>query len=266
MDLFQAIVIAILQGLTEFLPISSSAHLILLPELLGWSANGLLFDVAVHVGTLFAVLAFLHKEIKQIVPAWISGWNGYSWNTHGVLGWWVIAATIPVGIVGLLAGDYIEANLRTPMIIAGTTLLFGLLLGGADSNAQQNERQLPSLTLQHAVWVGIAQVFALIPGTSRSGVTMTAMLALGYNRLSAARFSFLMAVPAIALPGLLKANELMQSSEPTNFGVLLTALVASGVVAFLTMHWFMRLITKIGMMPFVIYRVLLAGAILLLLT
>ena len=266
MDLFQAIVIAILQGLTEFLPISSSAHLILLPELLGWPANGLLFDVAVHVGTLFAVLAFLHKEIKQIVPAWIVGWNGFSWNTHGVLGWWVIAATIPVGLVGLLAGDYIEANSRTPLIIAATTLLFGLLLGGADHNAQHNQRELPNLTLRHAVWVGVAQVFALIPGTSRSGVTMTAMLALGYSRVSAARFSFLMAVPAIALPGLLKASELMQSAEPTNLAILLTGIVVSGVVAFLTMHGFMQLIAKIGMLPFVIYRVLLAAAILLLLT
>ena len=118
MDIVQAIVLAIIQGITEFLPISSSAHLILVPELLGWQDQGLAFDVAVHVGTLAAVLAFLRKEIQQIVPAWLVGWSGFNWNIHGQLGWLLVLATIPVGLFGLAFDDYIEANMRAALIIA----------------------------------------------------------------------------------------------------------------------------------------------------
>ena len=261
MDIFQAIILAVLQGLTEFLPISSSAHLILVPELLGWEANGLAFDVAVHVGTLVAVLVFLKKEIARIVPAWISGWRGFRWSHDGALGWLLVVATIPVGIVGLLGGDFIELHLRTAMIIAAATLIFGLLLGWADRTGASNDSQLDSLTLKHAIIVGVAQALALIPGTSRSGVTMTALLALGYTRIAAARFSFLMAIPAIALPGLLKTHELIISNQPVAWNLLAIGAVMSAVVAFATMHWFINLIAKIGMLPFVIYRILLAVAI-----
>ena len=261
MDFFQAIVLAIVQGLTEFLPISSSAHLILIPELLGWQANGLAFDVAVHVGTLLAVVAFLKKEIAQIVPAWLGGWRAFSWSNDGMLGWLVVIATIPVGIVGLMAGDYIELNLRTFAIIAATTLLFGLLLGWADKDASSNAGQLNSLSIKHTVLVGAAQALALIPGISRSGITITALLALGYSRNAAARFSFLMAIPAIALPGFLKTNELLSSNQIVAWDTLGIGVVVSAIVAFLTMRWFIRLIEKVGMTPFVIYRILLAAAI-----
>ena len=261
MDFIQAFFLAIVQGLTEFLPISSSAHLILVPELLGWPANGLAFDVAVHIGTLLAVVAFLKKEIAQIVPAWLGGWRAFSWSNDGMLGWLVVIATIPVGIVGLLAGDYIELNLRTSLLIAATTLLFGLLLGWADKGASSNTGQLNSLSIKHTVLVGAAQALALIPGTSRSGITMTALLALGYSRNAAARFSFLMAIPAIALPGLLKTNELLGSDRVVAWDTLGIGVVVSAIVAFLTMRWFIGLIERVGMKPFVIYRVLLAVAI-----
>jgi undecaprenyl-diphosphatase len=161
MDLIQAFILAVVQGLTEFLPISSSAHLILVPDLLGWPANGLAFDLAVHIGTLLAVMAFLKKEIAQIVPAWLGGWRGFDWSSDGMLGWLVVIATIPVGLVGLMAGDYIELNLRTSAIIAITTLLFGLLLGWADRGASYNNGQLNSLSVKHTVLVGAAQALAL---------------------------------------------------------------------------------------------------------
>jgi len=265
MDYFQAAILAVLQGLTEFLPISSSAHLILLPELLGWQDQGLAFDVAVHVGTLFAVIAFLKPELMKIIPAWFSGWSNRQWNQAGQLGWLVILATIPVGLIGVLAGDWIEAVLRSPMVIAISTAIFALLLWWSDRNAQVNHQKMDNLTWKSALFVGIAQAFALIPGTSRSGVTMTAMLALGYKRVDAAKFSFLLAVPTIALPGLLKLSELANSEHVVAWDLLIFAVIVSALVAFWCMRWFLKVIEKIGMFPFVIYRLLLALGIWLLL-
>ena len=265
MSYFEAIILAIVQGITEFLPVSSSAHLILVPELLGWADQGLAFDVAVHVGTLLAVLVFLRKELQAIIPAWLVGWKGFDWDTSGKLGWLLVLATIPVGLIGLLAGDYIEAYLRTSLVIAASTLVFGLLLGWADRSGHENQKPMEELTWKQTLTVGIAQAFALIPGTSRSGVTMTAMLAMGFDRVASARFSFLMAVPAIALPGLLKGGELASSGQSVAWDVLMIGVAVSAVMAFSCMHWFMRLIQKVGMTPFVIYRILLAIVIVALL-
>lgn len=259
MDYFQAIVLAIVQGITEFLPVSSSAHLILTPQLLGWADQGLAFDVAVHVGTLLAVVVFLRREIQQIIPAWFAGFNGLSWNEPGRLGWWVLLATIPVGLVGMLGSDWIEGNLREPYVIAFSTLAFGLLLGWADRDANNNDRRLLSMTLVHAVLIiGMAQVLALIPGTSRSGITMTAALFLGYQRSDAAKFSFLLAVPTIALPGLLKGKELFESAGNVEWGPILLGMIVSAIFALLCMHWFIRIVERLGMKPFVYYRVFLA--------
>lgn len=265
MDFFQAIVLAIVQGIVEFLPISSSAHLILVPEVFGWADQGLAFDVAVHVGTLLAVVAFLRKEIQQIVPAWLVGWKTRSWTSDGQLGWLIIIATIPVGLVGLAFKDYIELNLRSSIVIASTTVLFGLVLGWADQKAEKNTKTIQNLDWRQTLIVGCAQAIALIPGTSRSGITMTAMLALGYTRIAAARFSFLMAVPAIALPGLLKAKDLAHADHAVSWSILATGVGVSALVAFLCMNVFMRFVNRVGMMPFVIYRILLGLAIILLL-
>ncbi|MFT6407490.1 MAG: undecaprenyl-diphosphatase [Arenicella sp.] len=258
MDIFQAIVLAIVQGISEFLPISSSAHLILVPKLLGWDDQGLAFDVAVHVGTLLAVAVFLKKELQQIVPAWFAGWRSFNWDVHGKLGWLVVLATIPAGFVGLLFGDFIESNLRSAWVIAASTLAFGVLLGWADHKGEQNTGAVESLTWKQTLLIGMAQAFALVPGTSRSGVTMTALLALGFSRGASARFSFLMAVPIIALSGLLKGAELAVSEDAIEWGVLPLGATLSAIVAFTCMHWFMRFVERVGMMPFVIYRILLS--------
>ena len=258
MEILQTIVLAIVQGVTEFLPISSSAHLILVPELLGWAESGLAFDVAVHVGTLIAVIYFLREEIKQILPAWLLGWRTMSWSNDGMIGWLIVVATLPLGFVGLVFAGYIELQLRTSIVIAFATLIFGLLLGWADAKSSGNVREIPSLTFRDAIIIGLCQVCALVPGTSRSGVTMTALLALGYTRVAAAKFSFLLAVPAIALPGVLKSYELSVQSLPVEWSSLLLGAIVSAVVAFLTMHWFISFITRVGLRPFVIYRVLLA--------
>lgn len=262
MDYFQAIILAIVQGITEFLPVSSSAHLILTPRLFGWDDQGLAFDVAVHVGTLFAVIIFLRNEIQQIIPAWLGGFKNQDWNASGRLGWWVLLATIPVGLVGVSASDWIEVNLREPYVIALSMLVFGLLLGLADRGGDRNEKNLLSMTLSHAVLIiGMAQVFALIPGASRSGITMTAALFLGYQRSAAAKFSFLLAVPTIALSGLLKGKELIETTDAVAWGPIILGMVVSAVFALLCMHWFIRIVERLGMQPFVYYRVLLAAFI-----
>ena len=174
MEIFHAIILAIVQGITEFLPVSSSAHLILVPKLLGWQDQGLPFDVAVHVGTLVAVIIFLRREISAIIPAWLIGFKSLSWDEWGRLGWWIILATIPIGLVGIVGKEWIESSLREPWVIAIATLFFGVLLGFADRNAAENDRSLTMMTLSHAlIFIGIAQAFALIPGTSRSCLLYT---------------------------------------------------------------------------------------------
>lgn len=258
MDYFQAIILAIVQGLTEFLPVSSSAHLILVPELLGWAEHSLTFDVAVHVGTLLAVVIFLRKEVTTIVPAWMNGWQSLQWNVNGLLGWWVILGTIPAGLVGLFLGDYIELNLRSALVIACTTLVFGILLGVADRQGKHNSRNMQSMTSTNALFVGLAQALALIPGTSRSGVTMTAMLAIGYSRVEAARFSFLLSIPIILLSGGFTLFELFEQKQSFNIGLLLLGSLVSAVIALVSMHWFIQLVQRVGMLPFVIYRLILA--------
>ena len=247
-----------MQGITEFLPISSSAHLILLPKLLGWQDQGLAFDVAVHAGTLLAVVLFLRKEIQQIGAEWFKGWHGLSWSHDGQVGWLIVLATIPVGLVGLFAGVLVEGALRNPLVIAASTALFAVFLWWSDRGAASNSNHTKNLNWKHAAIVGLAQVFALIPGTSRSGVTMTAMLAMGYERVSAAKFSFLMAVPVIALSGLLKMFELSNSTMPVAWESLAIGAVVSAAVAFICMRWFIAVVTRFGMLPFVVYRLLLA--------
>lgn len=265
MELFQAIVLAIIQGLTEFLPISSSAHLILVPEVLGWPASGLAFDVAVHVGTLLAVIFFLRREIQQILIGWIRGFNGLHWNQDGLLGWMLFVATIPIGAIGLLFGDFIEAHLRTAFTIGMATLLFGLLLGWADRDAGKHTAKMENMTFAHALWVGAAQILALIPGTSRSGITMTALLTLGYQREAAAKFSFLLAVPTIFLPGALKTSQLIIEDTPVDWLPIAVATAVAAITALLCMRWFISFVTRVGMRPFVIYRIILAFVILVVL-
>lgn len=258
MDIFQAIILALVQGLTEFLPVSSSAHLILVPVLLGWEDQGLVFDVAVHVGTLIAVLAYLRREIITIVPAWLHGWSEMRWDSQGMLGWWIILATIPVGLLGLLGGTFIESNLRAPLVIAGTTLVFGVALGWADRGANSKHRSVNDLHWKDAIIIGLAQAFALVPGSSRSGMTMMAALFLGMTRVDAARFSFLLSIPAILLPGFLKGAALVTAGTSVDWLVIATGVLVSAITAFLCIKTFMAFVNRVGLTPFVYYRVILA--------
>lgn len=257
-DWYQAVILAILQGLTEFLPISSSAHLVIPSLLLGWQDQGLAFDVAVHVGTLSAVVFYYRQDLFRMALAWFKSLAGGPVTDESRLVWYLALATVPVGVVGLLAGDYIESDLRNLPVIATTTLLFGILLGLADRYAAGSESGR-ALTLPMALAIGIAQALAPVPGVSRSGVTITAALFLGMNRQGAARFSFLLSIPVIASAGALKGWELLQASTEVYWWPLVVGTLVSAVTAYLCIALFLRLLDRVGLMPFVYYRMILAG-------
>lgn len=254
MDIIQAISLAVLQGLTEFLPVSSSAHLILLPVLVGWQDQGLAFDVSVHVGTLTAVVAFYRKDVAQIIIAWSRSVVGKGMTDDAKLAWYVVLGTIPVGLVGITLPDVIETVLRSPLVIAAATIVFAFLLWFAEKRAAE---QRMTVTLLDAVVIGLFQAVALIPGTSRSGITITAGLLTGLKREYAARFSFLLSIPVIALAGMVKGLELYKTAGPVQWDMILIGVSVSAVMAYLSIGWFLKLLDKIGMMPFVFYRLIL---------
>ncbi len=257
MSYLQALILALIQGLTEFLPISSSAHLILPAEILGWPAQGNAFDVAVHLGTLLAVLLYFRFELKAMTKDWFRQVIYRQSSVNSRLAWAVLLGTIPVGLAGLIFKDFIEGNLRSSMVIATTTLLFAFFLWWADRKSALNKRDEYQLTFKDVMVVGCAQILALIPGTSRSGVTITAGLMMGLSGVAAARFSFLLSIPVIVLAGGLKGLDLIQQTEPVPWGQISMGVAISAISAYLSIHFFLKLLDKVGMLPFVIYRVLL---------
>lgn len=263
MDITQALVLAIVQGLTEFLPVSSSGHLILVPVLLGWEDQGLAFDVAVHVGTLLAVMAYFRREIALISKDTFASLLGGVRTEYSRLGWQVIVATIPVGLAGLLLGDWIESSMRDPEWVALAMFIFAPLLWWVDKHNLQ-KRNIRALNWRDVLFIGCAQAIALLPGVSRSGMTITAALLLGLNRDAAARFSFLLAIPVIILAGGLKTLELIQSDPSIDWGLLLLGVVVSAMVAFTCIHWFLGFIRRFSMLPFSLYLLALGVIILLL--
>jgi undecaprenyl-diphosphatase len=259
-DWYQAVLLAIVQGLTEFLPISSSAHLVIPSLLLDWEDQGLAFDVAVHVGTLLAVMAYYRHDLERMATAWFRSLGGGRQSADSRLVWYLALGTVPAGVVGLVAGGLIERELRTLPVIATTTLVFGILLGVADRFAARADRHR-DVTLPVALAVGLAQALATVPGVSRSGVTITAGLWLGLDRQAAARFSFLLSIPVIASAGALKVWELAHSDRTVDWYTLALGALISGVTAYLCISLFLRLIDRVGMMPFVYYRVVLAAVL-----
>ncbi len=258
MDAFRAVVLAAIQGLTEFLPVSSSGHLVLPQTLFGWEDQGLAFDVAVHVGSLLAVLWYFRAEVRGILGDWFGSLLGGGQSDNSRLGWMVIVATIPAVIAGLIFNDFIELNLRTGYVLATTTLVFGIILGVVDRYAKHS-RHLADIGLRIALIVGFAQAIALIPGTSRSGITITAALMMGLSRSDSARFSFLLSMPIIAAAGSYKLLELIQSSAAVPWGYLFIGFAVSAATAYACIHVFMNWVERMGMMPFAIYRVILAA-------
>ncbi len=256
MDWIQALLLALVQGLTEFLPVSSQAHLVLYSLISGEVYQGIDFDIVLHAGSLVAVVLYFRHELITMAGDWLRSLAGGAKTPDSTLAWWIILATIPAGIAGLLFKDHAEAALRSPLIMAAALIGFGLLLGWGDWR-HRGQRDEYTLGLKDVLIIGFAQALALIPGTSRSGITITAALFLGLNRESASRFSFLLSIPIIAAAGLLAALDLAESGFESGFGVLFIGFLAAAISTYACIHFFLAFIKRIGMLPFVIYRVVL---------
>ena len=245
MELSHIIVLALVQGISEFLPISSSAHLVLVPKLLGWADQGLAFDVAVHVGTLAAILFYYKDRLAGLVREFFDS----------TLVWSVGFATVPVGLFGLAFSDAIEQYARSGLVIAAMTIIFGVALYFADKKSGLKTEY--EMTIKLALIIGLAQAIALIPGVSRSGVTMTAALMLGFSHSASANFSFLLSIPVIVLAGGLEAVKLIKTPDALPWSDLAIGAAISGLSAYLCVRLFMALIARVSMLPFVIYRMIL---------
>ncbi len=261
MTWIQVVVLAIVQGLTEFLPISSSGHLVLVPSFFGWADQGLAFDVAVHFGSLLAVCAYFRDDVAALLVGGLrlATFNMDTPGSRMALG--IGLGTIPAAVAGLLAAGWIEANLRSPSVIVFTLAGYGVPMYIADRFGK-SERNITDVTLKDAFIIGCAQALALIPGTSRSGVTITAGRFLGFARQDAARFSFLLSVPVIFLASGYESIKLLTSGEVVPWAQFGVGIAVSAIVAYLSIEFFMRFVTRIGLLPFAVYRLLLAGLIL----
>ena len=257
----QVVVLAIVQGLTEFLPISSSGHLVLVPYLVKWPDQGLAFDVAVHFGSLVAVVVFFREDLLGLLRGGVQLMSGERDLPQARMALAIGLGTVPAAAAGLLFASWIEANLRDPSVIVVTLSGYGLLMAAADHYCKR-ERVIASVGLRDALVIGVAQALALVPGTSRSGVTITAARFLGLARLDAARFSFLLSTPVILLATIYKGYELISGEEPVAWDQLGLGALVAAVVAYLSIEFFMRFVGRIGLAPFAAYRIALAAVIL----
>ena len=266
-DYFRAVVLGVLQGLTEFLPISSSAHLRIFPELFGWGDPGAAFTAVIQIGTELAVLIYFRKDIWRIGSAWVR--SLYRPELRGALdsrmGWYIIVGSLPIVILGIVLKDVIERDFRNLWIIGTTLVVLGLILGIAD-RVGSTDRTIDKMTLRHSVFLGLAQACALIPGVSRSGATISMGRFLGYDREAATRFAFLLAIPAVVGAGLFELPEIPHGDNAYGPGPTLVATLVSFVVGYAAIAWLLRYVSTRSYLPFVIYRILLGGGVLLLLS
>ncbi|MCC6264761.1 MAG: undecaprenyl-diphosphate phosphatase [Bryobacterales bacterium] len=260
MSLYQAVILAILQGLTEFLPISSSAHLALFPWLFGWPDQGLTFDIALHAGTLLAVLIYFAKDWWHLI-LW-----GFGIRTEGApeyvkenprLLWWLAAATVPVGVAGVFLKDMVETSLRSPYVIGTMLILVGVLIGYADTRGKRN-KQLGTMSVADILAVGFAQALAVIPGTSRSGITIAAALWRNLDRAAAARFSFLLSTPAIGGAAVVALKDMVESGgvEPGMWTLFAIGISVSAITGILVIGFFLRFLRQNTLRFFVLYRII----------
>ena len=257
--------LGIVQGLTEFLPISSSAHLRLTSQLLGIGDAGSSFTAITQLGTEAAVVVFFWRDILRIVKAWFGSLFGRvdRGNPDAKMGWWIILGSVPIVVCGVLFEHLIDSTLRSLWFVGAMLILFGILLGVAD-RLGRSDRQLSSLTAKHGIIYGLAQALALIPGVSRSGGTITAGRLLGYSREAAARYSFLLAIPAVVGSGGYKLYKSLKEPSTVPGMQTLVATIVAFAVAIVIIKWFMSYISTRSFMPFVIYRIVLGAVILVL--
>ena len=266
MTIIQSIVLGSIQGLTEFLPVSSSGHLIFLPKLFGWVDQGLGFDVILHLGSLLAVVVYFRKKIWQMTKAFFS--RKEELKSDRKLAWLIILSIIPAGVLGLLFNDWVETNLRGAGVVAFGLIFWGIILWFADGYSRKLEagsrKSLDRVNWKSSLFIGFAQAIALFPGTSRSGITMTAGLFSKFDKKSAAEFSFLMSVPIIFLAGVKHLIEMLEVGlGGLNITVLVVAFLSAAFSGFLAIWGLMRLIQKYSFTPFVVYRIVVGVLILI---
>ncbi len=261
MTFLQMLILAIVQGVSEFLPISSSGHLILVPHIMDFEDQGPMLDIAVHVGSLLAIIVYFFRDVVMLGKGGLSSIGIGRAPAEKRLFWWIIIGTVPAVIAGLFlkTGGYLE-GFRSTDLVATNLIIYGLLLGLADHLGKQT-KSFEDMSWRDGLIVGVAQALALIPGTSRSGVTMTAARFLGYSRVEAARFSFLLSIPAVAGAGILIIPDLMEAGGDMLREALITGALTF-VAAFLTMAFLMQFLRKASMLVFVLYRVALGAALL----
>jgi undecaprenyl-diphosphatase len=266
MDTLQAIVLGIVQGLTEFLPISSTAHLRIVPAFFGWDDPGAAFTAVTQLGTMAAVLLFFRADLLRIAKATIGSLRDRSlWHTadrSAREGWYIALGTIPIGILGLAFKDPIENEFRTLELIGTTLIVGGLVLLAADATSRR-ERNIDDLTMRDGVIIGLAQAAALVPGVSRSGATITAGLALGFDRASAARYSFLLSVPAVVLSGLFELKDVGNGGGAGAFATTVATILAF-IVGYASIAFFLRFLASHTLKAFVGYRVFVGALVLVL--
>ena len=267
MNWWEAIVLGLVQGLTEFLPISSSGHLLIFPALVGWDDPGAAFTAVIQLGTEAAVLIYFRKDLWNIARDWTE--SIFKPEMRGELnprmGWYLIIATIPISILGLAFQDQIETAARNLWLVGSMLIIFGLVLGRAD-RVGTHQREVGELSFKDGVIIGLAQSLALIPGVSRSGATISAGLFLGLGREAAARFAFLLAIPAVVLSGFYELYKLLSGKESFDepmINIAVATLVAF-VVGYAVIAWFLRYLTSHSMSVFVWYRVIVGTGVLIL--
>lgn len=264
LDPLQAVVLAVVQGITEFLPISSSGHLILVPYFLGWPDQGLAFDIATHAGTLLAILLYFRRDVRDLLTGFFTGRpsSGEADFSPRRLAWAISLGTVPAGLAGILFKDWIASQGRNPLLIAGTTIFYGLLLAVADRVGSRS-REIGEVGWLQGLLVGVAQALALVPGTSRSGITITAALLLGFTRPAAARISFLLSIPITAAVVAMDVKDLIEARvSAAELVPMALGLAVSAVVGYLVIAWLLAWLRRQSLMAFVVYRLVLAAVIL----
>jgi undecaprenyl-diphosphatase len=266
-DLLKAVVLGVIQGLTEFLPISSSAHLRIFPELFGWGDPGAAFTAVIQIGTELAVLIYFRKDIWRIGNAWVRSLvrPEYRGTLDARMGWYIIVGSLPIVVLGVLLKDVIERDFRNLWIIGCTLIVMGVVLGIAD-RVGRTDRVIGKLTMKDAVLMGAAQALALIPGVSRSGATISMGRFLGFDRAAATRFAFLLAIPAVVGAGLFELKEIPHGHNDFGWGPTIVATLVSFAVGYAAIAWLLRYVSTKSYTPFVIYRIALGTATLILLS
>lgn len=266
MDLFRSVVLGILQGLTEFLPISSSAHLAIFPKFFGWEDPGAAYTAVLQIGTEVAVVLYFWRDIWQIATGWLRGLvsadarDSQEWR----MGWFVIIGSLPIIVIGLALKDFIESDFRNLWVIGSTLIVLGIVLGVAE-RVGRNAKPIDELTWGHAVLFGLAQAAAVVPGVSRSGATISMGLFLGYERAAATRYAFLLAIPAVIGAGVFNLKEIPGGENAYGWGPTIVGTIVSFLVGIAVIHWLLQYVSKNSYLPFVVYRIGLGSLVLVLL-